>query len=93
MQALVVLSINIAPEVLGVLFVFLLIIFILFLSYIILISGNMDEENDRSIGSGPLDYDLDMDNEVQEPGCGEIVFIYNSPVMILIYFYYLMLTF
>jgi hypothetical protein len=53
----------------------------------------MDEENDRSIGSGPLDYDLDMDNEVQEPGCGEIVFIYNSPVMILIYFYYLMLTF
>ncbi|KAJ1695785.1 hypothetical protein LUZ63_012483 [Rhynchospora breviuscula] len=32
--------------------------------------GNMDEENDKSIGSGPLDYDLDMDNEVQEQFCG-----------------------
>lgn len=38
----------------------------------------MDEENERSIGSGQLDYDLDMDNEVQEPGCGKIDLTYNS---------------
>jgi hypothetical protein len=81
MQALVVLPINIALELLDVLFLFVLIIFILLLSYLILISGNMVEENDRSIGSGLLDYDLDMDNEAQEPGCGKIFFTYNSPVI------------